>query len=237
MSRIIFNNNIDLLNKMAFSLFANTVNNLLKNKRNPVLGIVGGRSVSGLYGQFKNEYLSVPWNKIHIFMADERIVPLNNEYSNFRAAKESFIDHLLKKNCINENHVHPFITIPGTEDYGASRYIEEFKSFGGDFDILILGAGEDGHIAALFPEHQSFYNESKYYTIMDDSPKPPPARITITKILLQKSKSVFLYFLGEHKKNAYKNFLDKNVKMSDCPAKLIDNVKNSYVITDINSLS
>jgi 6-phosphogluconolactonase len=234
MSRIILNPDTALLYERAFTIFKTKADNILMKKNTIIMGIPGGRSINGLYSEFKNRYSEVQWNRIHIFMADERIVPPDSQYSNFRLAKESFLDYLLVKNLISKNQVHPFKEYKNKPDYGCGRYVDEFRKFGGIFDILILGAGEDGHTAALFPNHNSFYDDSEYFTVMNNSPKFPPVRITVSRKLLVKSGTVLLFYTGKGKKNAFKNFSDKSIKTENCPSKLVNEVADSYIFTDIN---
>ena len=107
MTKIIYNKNINILNEEVFQLLSNTINDILKEQDEVVLGIPGGRSVTGLFKLFKNKYTLLPWDSIHIFMTDERIIPLDDEYSNFKQAKEAFIDDLLLYDVFNKNNIHP----------------------------------------------------------------------------------------------------------------------------------
>jgi 6-phosphogluconolactonase len=234
MRKIIYNRSIEKLNEDAFLLFKKTADSLLEEREKIIIGIAGGRSVLGLYSLFKKKYSSLQWGRIHIFMSDERIVPPESNFSNFRQAKETFIDCLLRKNVIRRDNIHPFIMDKDADDYGTDRYTEEFKEAGGIFNIIILGTGEDGHTAALFPTHSSFHNESEFFTFFEDSPKPPPKRMTASVKLLQKTDTAFLFFLGQGKKNAYKNYLDKNTDIRNCPSKLVNNIRNAYIFTDIS---
>ncbi len=235
MVKTIYNNNTIKLNAEAFNIFVSCINDLLKIQDRIILGIPGGSSVLGLFKLLKENYSLLPWENIHIFLIDERIVDLDNEFCNFKQANETFISELLLKNIINRKNIHPYNIKPGLQDYGVGKYCEELKSLGGTYDIVILGVGEDGHIAALFPNYHSLLNESEDFVIMHDSPKIPPKRFTASKKLLIKAKTAITFFLGDNKRNAYKNYLNKNLEIKNCPVKLINQIKKSYIITNIKT--
>lgn len=205
----------------------------LGKKNEIILGITGGRSVQGIYKKFIKA--EIPWNKIHIFMVDERCVPVMSEESNYRMARELFMNELVNSGKLSENNVHPFRFSHGENQTAVARYQEEFEKYAKAFDIVILGAGEDGHVASLFPNH-SILNDSRGFIFVKKSPKPPNERITASRKLLQASDTSFLLFFGKGKKQAYRNFRDNDVSLSDCPAKLVQIIKNSYVLTNISKI-
>ena len=107
-----------------------------------------------------------------------------------------------------------------------------FKN-GGKYDIILVSSGEDGHIGALYPNHHSIHNESSDLISMNDSPKPPKNRMSISKKFLLKSKIGVLILVGDMKRKTYSNFLDKEIDITKCPAKLITQLPKSIVLTDI----
>jgi 6-phosphogluconolactonase len=80
---------------------------------------------------------------------------------------------------------------------------DRFKS---KLDITLLGMGEDGHIASLFPGHPARFAKGPV-TTLDDSPKPPPQRITLTYEILRTSRAQFLLAMGEAKRAALKRVI------------------------------
>jgi len=196
-----------------------------------VLGIVGGSSVAGIFSCLKD--YSIEWNKVHIFMADERLVPLDNDQSNYKLAREAFLNELIQSGKITEENLHPFIYDPNQDDKGLSNYVKELNRYGGKMDILLLSGGEDGHTASLFPDHPSIKEDSDSYILVDNSPKPPAKRISASRNLLLKAKESFLLFFGKQKADAYRRFSDDNISIKNCPAKLVKSIDESYVFTDI----
>ncbi len=196
-----------------------------------ILAIPGGRSVSGIFERLIVQ--EIDWKRVHIFLVDERIVPLDHEESNFRLAKITFIENLLISGKLPEKNVHPFRMDRTKSDFGISRYEDELNKYGGNFDVVLLSSGEDGHIGALYPDHHSINNDSESYLYMTDSPKPPPERMTMSRKLLLRSKTALLLFLGEGKREALKKFRDDSVLPESCPCKYVKEVESSYILTDL----
>lgn len=204
--------------KKSADLIEQSINELLEEQDYVVLGVVGGRSVSGIFEHLRRREL--PWYKIHLFMIDERKVPLFHKDSNFKIVEDHIAD------MFPEENLHPFRI-----EEGIDKYEEELKNYSGHYDILLLSSGEDGHIAALYPNH-SVLDDSEFFIEMDDSPKLPKKRMTASRKLLLKSKIAILVFAGETKRNALDMFLDESITYKDCPAKLVKELKY-YVITDL----
>lgn len=207
---------------------------LLETKDEIVLGLPGGRSVKGIYEEFC-KHKKIPWKKIHIFLVDERLVSITSKDSNFLQIKEQFIDELIKNKIIPEKNIHPFIVDSGKKDYGLADYENELKKFGG-YDIVILGTGEDCHIAALFADY-SVNNDSEYFMLLSDSPKPPKDRMTASKKLLERTNIGLIIFKGEAKRKAYKNFLNSNLSINKCPAKIVNRMEKTMVLTDLRQIN
>ncbi len=192
-----------------------------------LLGIVGGNSVPQIFRLLKKEK-SIDWSKVHIFMLDERKVPLDHELSNFKMAKDLFLDVLPEKN------VHPY----NFEIHNLGIYEEEMKKcrdFGSElpyFDLIILSSGVDGHIASLFPKHDSIKKDSEMFINVNDAPLEPPERISASRRLIGRSETAILIFFGERKLNAYKKFISESYDIESCPAKLIQTIKESYILAD-----
>ena len=196
-----------------------------------VLAVPGGRSVEGIFSHLRTKNL--PWEKVHIFMVDERLADPESDQSNYKLLKTNLIEPLAKKDKLPGSNVHPFIYDEQSDDLGVGEYAEELKMLGGKFDIILLSSGEDCHVGALYPNHHSIQNESDYFITMRDSPKPPKGRMTSSKNLLQRSQVALLVFLGEEKKEALEKFNDSNLTVQECPAKLIDSIQNAFVFTDL----
>ncbi len=214
------------LSTTAAALLTQKISETIAKKSTCILGIPGGTSVAGIFTQLKSA--DIPWNKVHIFWVDERLVPLTDKDSNYRLAKELFLDELIQKKKIPPENIHPF-----NFKKGIAAYEQELKRYGGVYDICLFGVGEDGHIAALFSQHHSITDKATYFLTMTDSPKPPPQRMTMSATLVQKAAVAIVLFLGESKSNAFERFKSQNIPLLECPAKLVQAVPDAYVITNL----
>lgn len=229
--KISYNSDRKVLDSEASDFFAYHTKDIL-NKEDLVLwAMPGGRSVSGIFRSLANRD-DLPWEKIHLFIIDERLVSIGDIESNYRLLYENLIGTLLKKGKISTDNIHPFIFKPGDNDQGSGRYEEELKRFGNHFDIILLSSGEDCHIAGIYPDHHSVKNKYEYFFTMDDSPKPPNNRMSSSRTLLSKSMAAVLLFYGDSKKSAFTDFLDSDIDETECPAKIIAKINNSLVLTD-----
>ncbi len=197
-----------------------------------VVGVVGGRSVGGIYGRLRDE-ADMPWKKVHFFLADERFVPITSDESNFKLVKDDLLGALVRSGRLPEANAHVFILDERLGDYGVSNYTAELVSLGGRFDIAILSAGEDGHTASLFPGHPSVMNDSEHFIVVENSPKPPPMRISAARRLLEKTDTALMVFYGESKRSALDKFGDDSVAVVNCPSKVVIGVHDAYVLTDL----
>lgn len=201
-----------------------------------VCALPGGRSIVGFLHALRDTAPVLGGEilrRFHFFMVDERCVPLESPESNFRLLKEQAFNSLLGAGLISESQLHPFIYDPTVADRGTERYEAELKKFGGVFDISILGVGEDAHVGALFPHHASIGHTGSLFFSFDGSPKPPPLRMTASADLLGHSPICAGLFLGEAKREALVKFRDPKLSVGDCPAKLLSQSDNSYVLTDL----
>jgi 6-phosphogluconolactonase len=147
---------------------------------------------------------SLDWRKVHLFWGDERFVPPDHPDSNFRMARESLIDHV----PIPPAQVHPILTGAGTPEKAAELYGETLQTYYGSktldleralFDVTLLGLGEDGHIASLFPGTKALSERAAWVTSIIGA-KPEP-RISLTYPVLESSREILFVVSGEKKRD------------------------------------
>jgi 6-phosphogluconolactonase len=231
----LFEKNSELRANHSAELILGEIERIAEQKKQVVVGLVGGRSVAEIYSALANKD-SKDWSKVHFFVLDERVVPLNSEESNYLLLETSLFKSLKKQKKIAENQVH-FLDF-GKEDLNSktvisnsiSKYEEELLKLGKKIDIVILSSGEDNHIAAVYPNHS--YPEKAGFSYMDDSPKPPSKRITATPKLIANAESCFIVFQGSSKKQALKHFLSGNFD-DVLPIKTVKSIKKVTLITDL----
>jgi 6-phosphogluconolactonase len=145
---------------------------------------------------------AVPWDAAHVWFGDERCVLPDDAMSNYGMAKASLLDHV----PVPPDNVHPLFggQIPGLAARQADEALREFaKSLGEDvlFDVVMLGAGPDGHTASLFPEHHAL-DEQQRLVVHTEAPAPFEVRdrLTMTLPALGSARTVLLLATGADKR-------------------------------------
>lgn len=212
------------LAERAASILAQAIRQCLSAKNAAVLAVPGGRSVAAIFASLRQQ--EVAWGQLHIFLLDERLVPADHENSNFRLVRE----HLTTVSPAEM--LHPFRYRPEDPQKGVAEYTEELQRYGGRFDIVLASSGEDGHIASLFPHHPSIGNPAGTFILVNDAPKPPPARMSASRALIEQADTGVVLFLGSGKAGALRNALDTRASIEDCPAKIVMELQHYTVLTD-----
>jgi 6-phosphogluconolactonase len=165
----------------------------------------------------------------HMWFADERCVPPDDEESNFLMAAES----MLRPAAIEDRHVHRMRGELGPEE-GAAAYAQEleatFAAQAPVLDIAVLGIGPDGHIASLFPGAATLdADEHELCLGVRGSPKPPPERITLSLGVLNAARGCLVVATGAGKADAISAMLAEPSR--HVPASLLPRARLT-VITD-----
>jgi 6-phosphogluconolactonase len=140
----------------------------------------------------------VDWAAVEIWFGDERFVPPDSPDRNAGAARQAFLDAV----GVPAHRVHemPSTTDAPDVDAAAAAYAAEVRAHGsGQFDILMLGVGPDGHIASLFPGFPQLDVDDAIAVGVTGSPKPPPERVSLTFSALNRSASVWFLVSGDGK--------------------------------------
>jgi 6-phosphogluconolactonase len=207
------------------------IRGVLKIRSRAILAVPGGRSAAAIFKAMLAEELD--WRRVHFFIVDERLVPVDHPDSNFKLLQEHFVAPLARAGRIDPGNAHPFVHDPSGADRGAARYEQELAGFGLRYDVVLLSSGEDGHVGALYPRHHSIEDRHHGFIVMDDSPKPPPGRMTSSLSLMQTASAAVLIFAGEGKREAWGKFNDEACPVADCPAKLVLAIGDVAVFTDL----
>ena len=203
---------------------ADSIRAILSRKRLCTLAVPGGTSVSGIFDHLVAQDL--PWDRIHLFLVDDRLVSIKHKDSNSHVLKPFY-------QVLAEDNIHLFNFKPKKKDKGLTDYRSALKKLGGRIDFALLSSGEDGHVASLYPQHPSIYSNAAYFQLVDDSPKPPKKRMSMSPLLLMQAKAGMVVFFGEGKRTAFEHFQDRYRTVRDCPAKIVLRMKEHYVVTDL----
>lgn len=137
--------------------------------------------------------LDVQWGRVSVLFGDERCVPPDHPDSNYRMVKESLLDRVAPATVYRM----PAELGP---DEGADAYAEVVANVA-PLDLVLLGVGEDGHVASLFPGHP-LLRASGLTAGIRDSPKPPPERVTLTLEAIRDAGRVLIIATGAGKADA-----------------------------------
>ena len=158
---------------------------------------------------------AVDFSKWEIFFADERAVPLDHEDSNYKLLKAELLDKIPER--LGKPIVHPIDTklLDDVQEM-ADQYQEELmRSFAAKdsvktpiFDLLLLGCGPDGHTCSLFPGHDLLRESDAWVAPIEDSPKPPAKRITLTLPVVYHGIKIAFVATGEGKQDILRQILD-----------------------------
>lgn len=163
---------------------------------------IGGRASIALAGgttpRALHEALAtlpdIPWDCVHVYFGDERCVPPEHPDSNYRMAKESLFDRV----PIPASQIHR-PEAERADRHAAARAYEAVLPVA--FDLIVLGIGEDGHTASLFPGAPSL-GEHERRCIPVIGPKPPPERLTLTPPVLESARALLMLAVGAGKAEA-----------------------------------
>ncbi len=151
--------------------------------------------------------LVLDWSLVDFFWVDERAVPPDHPDSNFAEADRLW----LKPAGVPADRIH---RMPGEDPdlWRASReYAAELERIAGNppaLDVALLGVGPDGHVASLFPGHPALREERQLVIPIEDAPKPPPRRITLTMAVLAATARITVAAAGEAKADVVRRALE-----------------------------
>ena len=177
------------------------------------LGLTGGRSPRAIHEAMVAQAKGLPWNKLQLTFGDERCVPPDHADSNYRIARESLID----PTGMPEGNV---FRMRGEIDPAAAAHEYEAKLAAVatrlnearyTHDLLLLGLGEDGHVASLFPGAASL-DETEHNILPVIGPKPPPQRITMTLPLINASRQIIFLVPDPAKRAVVEGIIDGDLR-------------------------
>ena len=188
---IIFDN-IDKLSECLANEILVIAKRSIKLSKKFSIVLAGGTSVVNLYKILRRS--QADWNQWHVYIGDERCLPIKNKDRNDYLINKIWLnDGLIPKQNIN------FIHAELGMNKGATHYNKILKNIG-DFDVVLLSIGDDGHTASLFPDH--LYDKDKDVVVEGNSPKYPKNRISLSYSRLNRSKNVFKVVSGISKRSA-----------------------------------
>ena len=183
------------------------------------IALAGGSTPKPLYEALATQSLS--WSKIQIFWGDERYVKADHRDSNQRMARQAWLDHV----NLPDTNIHPMPTGAANPEVDAANHEAELREFfqiqPGEFpvfDIVLLGIGDDGHTASLFPHTEALKVDKRLVTVGNKDGKP---RLTFTASLINHSRCVLFLVSGANKRAALEQIFAPIADDMSYPARLI----------------
>ncbi len=180
------------------------------------LALSGGSTPVPLYHALAAEE-GVPWSRLHVFLVDERFVPLDAEESNWKLARETLLSHVPVPEC----NLYPVPTHLNTATEAAAAYEATLRAALGPtpaWDVAVMGMGEDGHTASLFPG-SDFQNAAGLIAATISPPTSPVKhRITATLPFLNRTRHVVYLVTGAQKRDLVARVFGDAGACPDVPA-------------------
>jgi 6-phosphogluconolactonase len=212
------------LARAAAERFAQAVEQAVAARNQAFVALSGGSTPKQMGTILAREpYRSrIPWDQVHVFWGDERWVPLGSPESNAGEAKRGFLDLV----PIPPENVHPWDTGMDRPEQAAAFYEESLRNVFAkpigvpQFDLVLLGMGDDGHTASLFP-HTRALGEEDRLAVANYVPKLDAERLTLTVPVLNAAREVLFLVGGPGKAKTLAAVLEGPKEPENLPAQLV----------------
>ncbi len=202
--------------------FAEYLENWIKEKEKVHLALSGGSTPKIVFDELSNtEKYKINWSKVHLYWGDERCVPPSDEQSNYKMT----VAHLLENIDIPSKNIHRVLgeNDPKKEAIRYGEVLAKNLPLNNEvpvFDMVILGMGEDGHTASIFPHEIGLWH-SKNTCEVAIHPDSGQKRITITGKVINHSKTVIFLVTGGGKKEKVAEIIHKKGDYQKYPASCV----------------
>ncbi len=187
-----------LLDALYSRIDALAANCLARQDRFSII-LAGGSTPRALYQRLRR--LSTDWHRWQVYFGDERCLSAGHPERNDTMAGDAWLDHV----AIPAAHIHR--VPPGTEAHAAARAYDAVLAQAPGFDLALLGLGEDGHTASLFPHDARIPEATELALAVTDAPKPPPQRVSLSARCLSSADAVWFLVTGAGKRQALEAWL------------------------------
>ncbi len=193
------------------------------------VALSGGKTPVDLYRKLASKH-TLPWNKTDVFMVDERFVPYESKENNFRMINELLLLHV----GIPSKNIHPIITSSASVHDSASKYEDTLTTFlkkesysVPEFDLILLGIGDDGHTASLFPDTPALKESSCFVIAVSPEDESRKDRITLTFPVINNSGNIIFLVSGINKAGVIKETIEDS--NSQLPASMVRPKKGKLI--------
>jgi 6-phosphogluconolactonase len=198
----------DLYN-FAAEKFIEIANDAIAKRGKFTVALAGGSTPKAFYELLATK--NIAWEKVIFFFGDERNVPIDSSESNFKMANDTLFIPLK----INQDNIYRWQTELETPTQVANDYAEKIHKFAATFDLILLGMGNDGHTASLFP-YSTALGETEKVAVENWVEKQNSWRFTITFSTINNAQNVIFLVKGEEKAEVLRDVLEGEF----CPERL-----------------
>jgi 6-phosphogluconolactonase len=223
-------NNKEQLSMAAAELFVSIAREAVEQRGRFTVALTGGSSPILLHTMLsQSPYLEqVPWQHTYVFWGDERWVPLTDELSNARMARKTLLDGV----SVPEAQIYPMWAENTEPDDFAIRYEQTLKEHFGEgaprFDLILLGMGDDGHTASLFPHTGVLRERSRWVQAYYLEPQSM-YRVTLTAPLINQARTILFLTFGANKAHSLHQVLEGERNPEEHPSQLIQPEKGELL--------
>ncbi|MGK7889798.1 MAG: 6-phosphogluconolactonase [Leptolyngbyaceae cyanobacterium] len=209
----------------SLELVRDRIQQAIATKGQCTLVLAGGSTPKPLYEALAQ--CDIDWSKLHVFWGDERYVPVDHPDSNEGMARQAWLDQV----SIPPGNIHPMPTTMADPAIAAQAYHQDIEAFFQletgvlpAFDVVLLGMGDDGHTASLFPHTPALSVCDRLVTVGDKQGEP---RLTLTIPLLNQAHCVIFLVAGANKQTALQQVLASGsagdtVDANEVPARYVN---------------
>ena len=221
------------LSESSANTILNIIVNTLEEKQRCRIALSGGTTPSKVYELLSTK--NIEWERVDVFLGDERWVDQDNPLSNSLMIKKT----LLSNHPGSKANFYPVPTTtfpnPSLSANAFEQKLQEtFSENPPQFDLILLGLGEDGHTASLFPNSDSLKVIDRFCSVSEGNGQ---VRITLTYPVLSSASNVIFLVSGSSKQVAIKRLIDPNEPFERTPAKLVQPSNEVLVLADEPSLA
>lgn len=217
--------NLDELSEAAKILFIEIANEAIQQHGAFFVALSGGNTPTKLYEKLASEKLD--WPRVHFFWGDERCVPVEDAGNSYGQAKKIWLDK------IGATNIHRVLSDLKPVE-AAKAYAETLRELSQPpldwprFDLILLGMGDDGHTASLFPGSPVDVDSATLAVVANYQDRPAN-RVTLTQNVINDARNIFFLAVGASKAETLKKVLGDIYTPAELPAQRID-PKNGKVI-------
>ncbi|MDM7490160.1 6-phosphogluconolactonase [Rhodococcus sp. CSLK01-03] len=197
----------DELARAAAAAFVETVIAAQRDRGHAAVVLTGGGTGIAVLDAVLRAPGGIDWSAVDVYFGDERYLPPGDPERNEVQARAALLDHV----PLDPARVHAMPTLDeagaGSPESAARTYAQVLAANSPDgstpeFDVHLLGMGGEGHVNSLFPHTDAVREQDRFVVGVDDSPKPPAARVTLTLPAVRRARQVWLLVTGAAKAEA-----------------------------------